>query len=308
MARTRRKRGTTKFEIWLENFELPEWVFKFILKPLVWFSVFFLGALIQLHFPFIAKDEPPTNYHAATLTAQEVWQINNYTCESMNRLQSLLKSDNPDPASMLRLARQESRILSTVLDPWNTYENKQVGAKDWHENAAAVWQRIITFVPLYEHRNEPWFVKAYPKWGGQESFDTYLAVILEERDPNRLSDWMITLKHCVYAPLEPAAEPIKVQTASDDAHYCAIYAQLKRQNFDDPATVATWAQQQKSLVDSRGKLSRDWTQLEVSLSSYLGVASDGHLPFENAASWNKANQAAPVAILRNRIDSICSNF
>ena len=305
MARNRRRREATKFELWLEGFELPEWVFKYILRPLVWIAVFLIGAALQLNYPFLAKDAPVTNYHAAALTANEVWKIDHYTCESMSRMEGLLRQANPNPAEMVSLAKQESRILSTVLDPWNTYENKQVGSKDWHENAAAVWQRVLTFVPLYEHRNEPWFLKTYPKWGGQENFETYMSVVLEERDPNRLSDWMITLKHCVYAPIEPAAEPIVVQHASDDAQYCSIYRQLQQQDFNNPAAVAAWAQQQKTNVDARGKLSLDWTQLEVSLSSYLGFAGDPQLPFANAASWNKANQTAPVAILRNRIDLLC---
>ncbi|MFM6963526.1 MAG: hypothetical protein ACKOWJ_04590, partial [Micrococcales bacterium] len=276
------------------------------LKPLVWLTVFTAGAGLQLYYPFLAKDEPTTNFHAAQLTANEVWNIDHYTCQSMERMEGLLREDNPDPAAMVSLAKQESRIISTVLDPWNTYDKKQAGAKDWHENAAAVWQRVLTFVPLYEHRNDPWFLKTYPKWGGQENFETYMSVVLEERDPTRLSDWMITLKHCVYAPLEPAVSPMTVQRASDDAHYCAIYQLLQQQDFNAPAAVAAWAQQQKTNVDARGKLSLDWTQLEVSLSSYLGLAGDTELPFPDSASWQKANQTAPVAILRNRIDSLCS--
>ncbi len=305
MARTRRRREATKFELWLEDFELPGWVFKYILKPLVWISVFVLGAFLQLQFPFLSIDSPKPNYHAASLTADEVWKVNNYTCQSMERLQTVMQQDNPDPAALMSLARQESRIISTVLDPWNTYPNKQEGTRDWHENAAAVWQRLMTFIPLYEHRNEAWFIKAYPKWGGQEDFHTYLAVILEERDPTRLSDWMISLKHCVYAPIEPAATSIRVQHSSDDAQYCAIYAALGKQNFDNPAAVAAWAGQQKANVDARGTLSLDWTQLESSLSSYLGFAADQQLPFANTAQWNAANAAPPVAILRNRIDLLC---
>ena len=306
MARIRRKREATKFELWLESFELPDWVFKYILRPLVWAAIFTLGAFLQLQVPFLSIDTPQPNYHAATLTSDEVWKIDNYTCQSMERLQTVMQQDKPDPVALMALARQESRIISTVLDPWNTYPNKQEGTRDWHENAAAVWQRVMTFVPHYAHSNEAWFLKAYPKWGGQADFHTYLAVILEERDPSRLSDWMISLKHCVYAPVEPAATSIRVQKSADDAQYCAIYAKLRKQNFNNPAAVATWAQQQKANVDARGTLSLDWTQLESALSSYLGFAGDTQLPFANAAQWNKANQTPPVAILRNRIDLLCS--
>ena len=305
LARTKKKLFPSKFELWLERFVLPNWIFKFILKPAIWIAVFVAGAGLQLYYPFLEKATPVTNYSAAALTDNELWQIDNYTCTSIERMDKFFQSETLDPEVMLTMAKQQYAIIKTVIAPWNIYPSKQVGNKDWHENAAAAWQRMITFIPLYEHSNEAWFAKAYPKYAGHSTFKTYMAVVMEQRDPNRLSDWMISLKHCLYAIQEPAATEIRVKAASDDAQYCSIYSDFKRLNFDDPATVIVWAQQNKAKVDVRGKLSRDWTQLEVQLSAYLALAGDGSIPFENSTEWETANKAAPVAVLKNRIDSLC---
>lgn len=306
LARTKKKLYPSKFELWLESFVLPNWVFKFILKPLVWFAVFLAGAGLQLYYPFISKDAPAANYHAAALTSDEVWQIDNYTCTSIERMDKFFQSDSEDPEVMLTMARQQYAIIKTVIAPWNTFSTKLSGSKDWHENAAAAWQRMITFIPLYQHSNEPWFVKAYPKYANQGDFKTYMAVVMEQRDPDRLSDWMISLKHCLYTVDEPAATAIDVNKSSDDSQYCVIYGEFNNLSYDEPTKASIWAQQQLAAVEARGKLSLNWTQLESSLSAYLALAGDSSLPFETASEWKAANAAAPVAILRNHIDSLCS--
>lgn len=307
LARIKRNLTPSKFELWLESFVLPNWVFRWIFRPIAIIAIFLLGALTQNFVPIVAFEEPKPNFHQAELTAYENWQINTYTCESVDRLQTFMElpEEEQDPAAFLRLARQEQRILATVLDDWNTYPGKNLHRKDWHENAQVVWQRVITFVPLYESRNEPWFKKAYPKIESLPDFKTYINVVMGEDEPDRLSDWMISVKHCVYAPQPPEQTVISVKKADDDAQYCKIYNQFNTLNFDDPAAVNVWANRQSDLVDNRGVASLDWTQLEGSLHSLLGLASDPNLPFANASEWAAANQSAPIAILRNRIEAIC---
>ena len=286
---------------------LPQWVFKYILRPFVVVGIFIAGMLIQMLYPVFSLPTPPTDYHAAQLTANEVWHINKYTCQSIDRLQGFMEAtaEEQDPAAFLRLAYQERAILGIVLDPWNTYTDKKVGRKDWRENAQAVWERVIKFVPLWPESSKPWFEKQYPKFARLDSFKTYINVVMEQRESDRLSDWMISVKHCNFAPLEPAATPIVNAHDPDDAKYCSIYAQFNTLNFDDPAAVAIWAQRNREVVASRGTSSLDWSQVEGEVHSLLSVATGPTLPFANASEWSVANQSAPVAILRNRIEGIC---
>ena len=307
LARTKKRLNPTKFELWLEGFVFPQWVFKYILGPLVIVGVLIAGMLVQLFYPVFALPAPTTEYHAAQLTADEVWRINTYTCESIDRMQSFMEAtaEEQDPAAFLKLAYQERAILGIVLEPWNTYADKKVGRKDWRENAQAVWERVIKFVPLWPDSNKPWFAKAHPKYAGLDSFKTYINVVMEQRESDRLSDWMISIKHCNWAPHEPAATPIVNAHDADDAKYCSIYAQFNTLNFDDPAAVAIWAQRNREVVASRGTSSLDWSQVEGEVHALLSVASDANLPFANASQWHQANESAPIAILRNRIEGIC---
>ena len=306
LAKTnKRPTKVSRFEKWLYSFELPDWLKRRVIAPLLVPSVFLLGAYFQFNFPFYAHDPVPVQYHAAKLTAAEKFKIDHYTCDSMFKLQHILESENPTPEETLALARTEQKATALILANWNTYPVGKKLDDDFHENATTIWSRVITLVENFDHRAEPWAKKLYPKIANIDNFRTYLTVGIEEPDPTRMSDWMIVLKHCVYEPAAPAETPIVVSKASSDSAYCPIYGRLKVLNFDNPESIAIFAQNNLRIVNNVGSQSNNWTQTEITLSTLLSTLTDAQIALPNAAAWNDFKSLPPVQVITHRLDLLC---
>lgn len=306
LAKTKKRpTNVSKFDQWLYKFELPDWVKRRIIAPVLVVSIFLLGAYFQFSYAFFSHEPVKVEYHAAKLTSAEQWQIDHYTCDSMFKLQHILESDNPSPEETLALARTEQKATGLILANWNSYVVGKKLDDDYHENATTIWSRVITLVENFDHRAEPWAAKLYPKIANIEDFRTYLTVGIEEPDPSRMSDWMIVLKHCVFEPVQPEQTPIVVAKSSSDSLHCPIYGRLKVLNFDDPSAIAIFAQNNLRIVNNVGTQSNNWSQLEITLSTLLSTLTDAQISIPDAKAWNDFKQLPPLQVITHRLDLLC---
>jgi hypothetical protein len=305
LAKTKKTTSTSKFDKWLYSFELPDWVKRRIIAPILVISIFLLGAFFQFNYPFFSAQPKVVNYHAAKLTAAEQWRIDHYTCDSMFKLQAILESESANAEDTLALARTEQKATGLILANWSTYVAGKKLDDDWHENATTIWSRVITLSENWPHRNEPWAAKAYPRLAAIDTFQQYLGIGIEEPDPNRMSDWMIVLKRCTYAPAEPAQTPIVVAESSDQSLYCPIYARLQKLNFDDPQSIAIFAQNNLRIVNQKGSQIDNWSQVEISLSTLLSTLTDAQISIPSTAAYQAYLELPPLQVLTHRLDLLC---
>ena len=305
LAKTKKTTSTSKFDKWLYSFELPDWVKRRIIAPILVISIFLLGAFFQFNYPFFSAQPKVVNYHAAKLTAAEQWRIDHYTCDSMFKLQSILESESANAEDTLALARTEQKATGLILANWSTYIAGKKLDDDWHENATTIWSRVITLSENWPHRSEPWAAQAYPRLAAIDTFQQYLGIGIEEPDPNRMSDWMIVLKRCTYAPVEPAQTPIVVAESSDQSLYCPIYARLQKLNFDDPQSIAIFAQNNLRIVNQKGSQINNWSQVEISLSSLLATLTDAQISIPSTAAYQAYLELPPLQVLTHRLDLLC---
>ena len=306
LAKTKKTGRLNKFEVWLESIEIPTWVKRRIIAPLVIIAVFFSGALFQFGLDFFKHPAPVVEYAAAKLTANELWKFDNYACTSMQKLFDIIEEGGATKEEVIALARVEEKATNILLQPWNTYPIGKKLTDDWHDNAHYIWTRVITMANNYDHRHEPWFEKKYPSVSKLDNFDDYLTAAVEAPyDNGRPVHWIVTLKRCIYEPQEPAATTIEVTHSEDDKRYCPIYARFKTLNFDDPQSIAIFAQNNSLIVNHEGLESANWSQIEITLSTLLATMTDAQLSIPNTKAYEDFIKRPPLQVLTNRLDLLC---
>jgi hypothetical protein len=307
LAKTKKpKSKISRFEQWLNGLEIPTWVKRRIIAPILVTSIFLLGAFFQFNFPFFAAEPTKIEYHAAELTANEKWRIDQYTCGSMQKLFDLIEDDSSTKEDFLTLARTEEKATALLLKPWNTYAFGKKLTDDWHGNAHYIWTRVILMANLYEYRNEPWFAEKYPGASRIDDFAQYLTAAIEAPFNNgRPVHWVVTLKRCVFEDVEPAATPIVVSHSSEDKRYCPIYGRLNTLNFDDPQSIAIFAQNNLPIVSLKGSESANWSQVTVTLSSLLESLTDAQKSVPDSKTWQQLKSLAPMQVITHRLDLLC---
>lgn len=288
-----------------KEFVLPSWVKSKVIAPIVLISVFLGGAYFQLNFPFFKKPQVAVEYNSATLTAHEQWQISQYACSSMRKLEKILSADSADPKEVLALARVEQKATGLILKPWTNYADGKKLSDDWHENATTVWVTVIDLTESYPFRNEPWFAEKYPRAAKVDDFKTYLTYGLDINNDDRLVLWMVVIKRCVWEPTEPEVAPIQVEASDTDSRHCPIYREYKNLNFNRPESAAIWAQNKLRAVSQKGLQSNQWTQLESSLSSLLSNFTDVQLTMPSQVQVDEFRSLPPMKVLTNRLDLLC---
>ena len=288
-----------------KRFELPDWVKRRVITPIVLISVFLGGSYFQLNFPLFKKPEVAVEYSSATLTAHEQWVFNNYTCTSMRKIYDIVEGESADPDEVLALARVEQKATGLLLKPWNDYAEGKKLSDDWHENATAVWANVIALTESYPFRAEPWVAETYPRVANVDDFKTYLTMGIEAKDDDRLVHWMVVLKRCVFDVIEPELAPIEDRKSESDGRYCPIYRDYKKLNFNRPELAAVWAQNNLRVVSQKGLQSNQWTQLESTLSALLSNFTDVQLTMPSQRQVDEFKQSPPMQILGNRLDLLC---
>ena len=307
LAKTKKQTPkVSKFEQWLNNLELPRWLKRRVIAPILVVSIFVLGAFFQFNFPFFAEEPAPVEYHAAQLTDNEKWRIDQFTCNSMQKLFNLIEDETSTREDFLSIARTEEKATALLLKPWNTYAFGKKLSDDWHGNAHYIWTRVILMSSLYEYRNEPWFAEKYPGASRIDDFGQYLTAAIEAPFNNgRPVHWVVTLKRCVFENTEPSATPIVVTHSSEDKKYCPIYSRFNSLNFDDPQSIAIFAQNNIPLLTLKGSESSNWTQIAVTLSSLLETMTDAQKSVTDSTTWQQLKSTAPMQVITHRLDLLC---
>jgi hypothetical protein len=287
------------------EFKLPVWVKTKVIAPFVIISVFLTGAFFQLNFPLLKKPETPVEHNSATLSAQEKWQIEQHTCNSMRKIFEIVESETITPEQVLAIARVEQKATGLILKTWNDHAEGKKLSDDWHDNATTVWQSIITITESYPYRDEPWLAEIYPRLANVDDFKKYLIYGIEAPADQTTALWMVVLKRCVYEKDEPAVVAPVVKKSATDSQYCPIYADFKNLNFNRPELAAVWAQDNLRLVSQLGLKSNNFTQLESSLSALFSNFTDVQLTMPSQQRVDEFLERAPLQILTNRIDLIC---
>ena len=287
------------------EFKLPVWVKTKVIAPFVIISVFLTGAFFQLNFPLLKKPETPVEHNSATLSAQEKWQIEQHTCNSMRKIFEIVESETITPEQVLAIARVEQKATGLILKTWNDHAEGKKLSDDWHDNATTVWQSIITITESYPYRDEPWLAELYPRLANVDDFKKYLIYGIEAPADETTALWMVVLKRCVYEKDEPAVVAPVVKKSATDSQYCPIYADFKNLNFNRPELAAVWAQDNLRLVSQLGLKSNNFTQLESSLSALFSNFTDVQLTMPSQQRVDEFLERAPLQILTNRIDLIC---
>lgn len=287
------------------KFELPDWLWRRVITPIVLISIFIGGAFFQLNFPLFKKPQVAIDYNSATLTAHEQWEITKYTCTSMRKIYDLFEAESADPDEVLALARIEQKATGLLLKPWTNYAEGKKLSDDWHENANTVWANMLALTESYPFRDEPWVAKTYPRVANTEDFKSYLIAGLDVNNDDRLVLWMVVLKRCVYEPEEPKVAPIRVQADPTDSRHCPIYREYKNLNFNKPESAAIWAQNKLRIVSQKGLQSNQWTQLDSTLSSLLSNFTDVQLTMPSQAQVDEFRSLPPMKVLTNRLDLLC---
>ncbi len=287
------------------EYKLPDWVKYRVIAPFVVASIFLTGAFFQLNFPLFKHPETEIEYNSATLTAHEKWQIEKHTCESMNKIYSIIENETITPEEVLAIARVEQKATGLLLKPWNDHIAGKKITDDWHYSATNVWSSIIALTESYPYRNEPWVAEEYPRSANVDDFKKFLIYGIES--PGDESDvlWMVVLKRCVYEKEEPPVVAPQVKKAASDSRYCPIYADFKKLNFNRPELAAVWAQNNLRTVNQLGQRSNNYTQLESSLSALLSNFTDVQLTLPSQQKVEEFLERAPLQILTNRLDLIC---
>lgn len=287
------------------EFKLPVWVKTKIIAPFVLISVFLTGAFFQLNFPLFKNPETPVEHNSATLSANEKWQIEQHTCNSMRKIFEIVESETITPEQVLAIARVEQKATGLILKTWNDHAEGKKLSDDWHDNATTVWQSIITITESYPYRDEPWLAEIYPRLANVDDFKKYLIYGIEAPADQTTALWMVVLKRCVYVQDEPAVVAPVVKKSATDSQYCPIYADFKNLNFNRPELAAVWAQDNLRLVSQLGLKSNNFTQLESSLSALFSNFTDVQLTMPSQQRVDEFLERAPLQILTNRIDLIC---
>jgi hypothetical protein len=287
------------------EFKLPVWVKTKIIAPFVLISVFLTGAFFQLNFPLFKNPETPVEHNSATLSANEKWQIEQHTCNSMRKIFEIVESETITPEQVLAIARVEQKATGLILKTWNDHAEGKKLSDDWHDNATTVWQSIITITESYPYRDEPWLAEIYPRLANVDDFKKYLIYGIEAPADQTTALWMVVLKRCVYEKDEPAVVAPVVKKSATDSQYCPIYAEFKNLNFNRPELAAVWAQDNLRLVSQLGLKSNNFTQLESSLSALFSNFTDVQLTMPSQQRVDEFLERAPLQILTNRIDLIC---
>jgi hypothetical protein len=271
--------------------KLPVWVKTKIIAPFVLISVFLTGAFFQLNFPLFKKPETPVEYNSATLSAQEKWQIERHTCDSMRKIYGIIESETITPEQVLEIARVEQKATGLILKTWNDHAAGKKISDDWHANATDVWASIIRIIESYPYRDEAWLAEIYPRLANVDDFKKYLIYGIEAPADDSSALWMVVLKRCVYDKDEPPVIAPVVKTSATDSQHCPVYADFKKVNFNRPELAAVWAQ--------------DNTQLESSLAALFSNFTDVQLTMPNQQRVDEFLERAPLQILTNRLDLIC---
>ena len=287
------------------EFKLPVWVKTKIIAPFVLISVFLTGAFFQLNFPLFKNPETPVEHNSATLSANEKWQIEQHTCNSMRKIFEIVESETITPEQVLAIARVEQKATGLILKTWNDHAEGKKLSDDWHDNSTTVWQSIITITESYPYRDEPWLAELYPRLANVDDFKKYLIYGIEAPADQTTALWMVVLKRCVYEKDEPAVVAPIVKKSATDSQYCPIYAEFKNLNFNRPELAAVWAQDNLRLVSQLGLKSNNFTQLESSLSALFSNFTDVQLTMPSQQRVDEFLERAPLQILTNRIDLIC---
>ena len=287
------------------EFKLPDWVMRRVVTPITFAAVFVGGAFFQFSFPFFEKPETAVVFNSATLTANEQWQIDRYTCESMRKIYDIVEGETADPQEVLALARVEQKATGLLLKQWNDYTQDKKVKDDWHENAANVWSNVIALTESYPFRTEPRVAETYPRVVNVDDFKTYLTFGIEAPDDDRLVHWMVVLKQCVFDKPEPPVVAPTVKKAASDERYCPIFRDYKKLNFNRPQLAAVWAQDNLRTVSQIGLQSNQWTQLESSMTSLLGNFTDVQLTMPSQRQVDAFREKPALQILTNRLDLFC---
>lgn len=295
----------TLAQIKKREFKLPVWVKTKVIAPFVLVCVFLTGAFFQLNFPLFKQPETPVQYNSATLTAHEMWQIEQDTCASMRKIYRFIEGETVSPEEVLSLARVEQKVTAQVLKTWNDHAQGKKLSDDWYANATDVWASIIDITESFPYRNEPWLAEVYPRLANVDDFKKYLVYGIESPANDSSVLWMVVLKRCVYEKEEPAVVAPVVKQSSTDSRYCPIYADFKSLNFNRPELAAVWVQNNLREVNQLGQKSNSYTQLESSLGSLLSTFTDVQLTMPNQQQVDEFLDRAPLQILTNRLDLLC---
>jgi hypothetical protein len=287
------------------EFKLPIWVKTKIIAPFVLISVFLTGAFFQLNFPLFKKPETPVEFNSATLSAQEKWQIERHTCDSMRKIYGIIESETITPEQVLEIARVEQKATGLILKTWNDHAAGKKISDDWHANATDVWASIIRITESYPYRDEAWLAEIYPRLANVDDFKKYLIYGIEAPADDSSALWMVVLKRCVYDKDEPPVIAPVVKTSATDSQHCPVYADFKKVNFNRPELAAVWAQDNLRLVSQLGLKSNNYTQLESSLAALFSNFTDVQLTMPNQQRVDEFLERAPLQILTNRLDLIC---
>ena len=306
LAKTKKRPpNVSRFDHFLHSFKLPFWVKRLVITPILVICVFLLGGFFQLNFALFKKAETPVVYNGATLTAHELWQLDNYTCNSMRKIYDVIEGEEADPNQILAMARVEQKATGLILKQWTNYAEGKKIKDDWHENATNVWSSVIALTEAYPYRAEPWVAEIYPRAANVDDFKTFLTFGIEAPDDDRLVHWMVVLKRCVFDIPEPAVVAPAVKKSASDERYCPIYRDYKGINFDRPELAAVWAQDNLRTVSQIGLQSNTYTQLESSMTSLLSNFTDVQLTMPSQKQVDAFRELPPLQILTNRLDLLC---